>query len=294
MFLRNLSALLCMTATGVAAQQSADTASFTPMSALSRPTADAEVSELGKMLFFDPRLSGDSSTSCAECHDPSAGWTDGSDLARGYPGTKHWRNSQTIVNSALLGSGLHWDASLGSLSDQVSDAMGAGFVANIDMLLAEERLRQIPEYRNRFLSIWGEEPSKEHLAEAIAAYEGTLISDDSPFDRYLAGDTGAMPAAALRGMDIFSGKANCTACHSGPLLSDGAFHNISVPVNPEFAEDPLRQVTFRYLMRIRGLDQNVYDNLDRDPGLYSTTDDPDDLGAFRTISGHSERPRCAT
>lgn len=277
-----LVAVLALTATGASAQQSTDLSQFAPLSTISRPAVDPAVAELGYMLFFDPRLSGDSSTSCSECHDPTAGWTDGSDLARGYPGTKHWRNSQTIVNTGLIEGGLHWDSGLSSLYDQVHDAMGASFVANIDMTMAEERLRQIPEYRNRFQAIWGQDPSRDLFAQAIAAYESTLISDDSPFDRYLAGDTGAMSAEALRGFEVFSGKGNCISCHNGPLFSDGDFHNIAVPPNPELAEDPLRQVTFRYVMRVRGLEKDIYDNLDRDPGRYLSTGDPADLGAFRT------------
>ncbi|MEM7523557.1 MAG: cytochrome c peroxidase [Pseudomonadota bacterium] len=282
MYLRVFVAFLCLTATSVGAQQSTGLGSFAPLSAIPRPIVDADAVELGKMLFFDSRLSGDASTSCAECHNPDAGWTDGSDLARGYPGTKHWRNTQTVVNAALIETGLHWDGGLGSLSDQVYDAMGAGFVANVDMTLAEERLRQIPDYRRRFQAIWGRDPSKELLAEAIAAFEGSLISDDSPFDRHLAGEGGAMPAPALRGLEIFAGKGNCMNCHNGALLSDGEVHNIAVPTNPEFTEDPLRQVTFRYLMRLLGLDEAVYEKLDRDPGRFAVTSDPDDLGAFRT------------
>lgn len=282
MSFRILAALLCMTATTASAQQWPDPETFPPLSSVTRPSVDPAVADLGRMLFFDPRLSGDSSTSCSECHNPEFGWTDGSDLGRGYPGTKHWRNSQSVVNAALLETGYHWDASVPSLLQQVAGAMGTGIVHNIDPMLAEERLRQIPEYRKRFQEIWGEDPTKETLAAAIAAYEGTLISDDSPFDRYLAGDRSAMSAAALRGFMVFAGKGNCTACHSGALLTDGDFHNISVPKNPEFADDPLRQVSYRFLMRQSGLDSAIYNNLDRDPGRYAATGDPDDLGAMRT------------
>jgi len=282
-FFRYFAVALCFITTGAAAQTSTpDPATFPPLASVTPPSVDPEVAELGYFLFFDPRLSGDSSTACSECHDPSSGWTDASELSRGYPGTKHWRNSQTIVNAALIGSGLHWDSGLGSLSDQVHDAMGAGFVANIDASLAEERLRQIPEYRTRFQAIWGEDPRKELLAQAIAAYESTLISTDSPFDQALAGDANAMTAAAKRGMAIFTGKGNCVSCHSGALLSDGEFHNTSVPQNPELLDDPLRQVTFRLIMRLNNVDKQVYDFLDRDPGRYLVSKQPQDLGAFRT------------
>jgi cytochrome c peroxidase len=282
MALRKLAALLCITATGVVAQQSSDTLAFVPIDTIPLPVVKPEIAELGKMLFFDPRLSGDSSTSCAECHNPAYGWTDGSDLARGYPGTKHWRNSQSIVNAALIQSGLHWNGELANLTDQVNGAMASSVVANIDVSIAEERLYQIPDYRNRFLSIWGEEPNKDRIFEAIATYEATLISYDSPFDRYVGGDAGAMSESAVRGFGIFAGKGNCTSCHNGPLLSDQAFHNTAAPPNPMLNDDPLMQITFRYMMRNSGVEKSVYDNLDRDPGRYAVTKNPDDLGLFRT------------
>ena len=244
--------------------------------------ADPAIVELGKKLFFDPRLSGDSSTACSDCHSPEFGWSDGSELSRGYPGTMHWRNSQTLVNVGFMSNGFHWDSGLASLSDQVHDAMGAGFVANIDTVLGEERLRQIPQYDQAFHAIWGEGPTQEKIAESIAAYERTIISDDSPFDLYMRGQIQTMEEPAMRGMLLFAGKANCSACHSGALATDGEFHNTSVPPNIGLTEDPLRQVTFRYLMRVKGLDPAVYEGLDRDPGRYLATKAPDDLGKFRT------------
>lgn len=244
--------------------------------------ADPAIVELGKLLFFDPRLSGDASTACSDCHNPSTGWSDAAELARGYPGTMHWRNSQTIVNMGFMTGGFHWDSGLNSLTDQVHDAMGAGFVANIDTILGEERLRQIPEYEDRFWAIWQEPPTQDRIAESIAAYERSIISADSPFDQYMAGQNWAMTDSAKRGLGLFSGKANCSACHSGSLATDQQFHNTSVPPNAGLAEDPLRQVTFRYLMRVKGLEPAVYEGLDRDPGRYLATQQPEDLGKFRT------------
>lgn len=244
--------------------------------------ADPAVVELGKMLFFDPRLSGDASTACSDCHDPKFGWGDGAELARGYPGTMHWRNSQTLVNMGFMTGGFHWDSGLASLSDQVHDAMGAGFVANIDTVLGEERLRQIPEYEQKFQAIWGEGPTQAKIAESIAAFERSIVSVDSPFDLYMGGQSDAMSASAMRGMELFNGKANCSSCHNGSMLTDQDFHNTSVPPNIGLSEDPLRQVTFRYLMRVKGLAPEVYEGLDRDPGRYLATQDPDDLGVFRT------------
>ncbi|MEL6520846.1 MAG: cytochrome c peroxidase [Pseudomonadota bacterium] len=273
------SAALIVAGTGLAAQQVDPALSLITSEP---PKVDREVVELGKMLFFDARLSGDGSTACVDCHDPDYGWSDGSELARGYPGTKHWRNSQSIVNVGYVGGGLHWDAGLASLNDQVIDAMGAGFVSNIDTVLAEERLRQIPDYVSRFKAIWGETPNMPRIAEAIATFEMSLISENSPYDQYMAGQRSALSQDALRGLELFNGKANCSSCHNGKLMSDMQFHNVSVPPNPSLAEDPLRQVTFRYLMRNLDVEPEIYDALDRDPGRYLSTKDPQDLGKFRT------------
>jgi len=247
------------------------------------PSAESEVIvDLGRLLFFDPRLSGDGSTACADCHDPNYGFGDGAELSRGYPGTKHWRNSQTLVNSVYLRNGLHWDGTVPSFVDQVPGAMGTPFAANIDVPMAEERLRQIPDYVTQFNSIWGEDPNIARIAEAISAYEQTLVSADSPYDRFALGDFDALSTEAKRGMVVFQGKGNCSACHSGGLYTDEAFHNTSVPRNPTFLEDPLVQISFRRSMRSFDVDPEVYMTLDRDPGYYAVTKNKDHLGAFRT------------
>lgn len=243
---------------------------------------EAAMAELGSILFFDPRLSGDSSTSCASCHSPTAGWGDSADLSRGYPGTRHWRNAQTLVNAAYLTDGLHWDGTVPSLEEQVPGAMGTSVVANIDPILAEERLRQIPEYVQRFDAIWGDEPTLETISMAIAAFERTLVSNDSPFDLFSQGEVGAFSAEALRGLAVFQGPGNCISCHNGPLATDGLFYNTSVPPNPSFQEDPLLQVTFRTMMRGFGIEESVYQGFDRDPGRYLLTRNNDDLGTMRT------------
>ena len=240
------------------------------------------MAELGSILFFDPRLSGDSSTSCASCHSPDAGWGDSAELSRGYPGTVHWRNSQTLINAAYITDGLHWDGTVPSLEEQVPGAMGTSVVANIDPVLAEERLRQIPEYVERFDEIWGEAPTLGTISRAIAAFERTLISADSPFDAFSRGEASDFSAEALRGLGVFLGEGNCIACHNGPLATDALFYNTSVPPNPAFQEDPLRQITFRIMMRGFGIEQSVYQNFDRDPGRYLLTRDNADLGKMRT------------
>ncbi|MEP1535449.1 MAG: cytochrome c peroxidase [Paracoccaceae bacterium] len=281
MNLNYFTAILAMTLpAAMASAQSPRTLSALPPIVVDHPQAE-ELIELGRQLYFDPRLSGDSSTSCAECHDPQRGFGDAAELSRGYPGTKHWRNSQTIINSAYLTGGLHWDATVPSLLHQVPGAMGASIVANIDATMAEERLRQIPAYVESFDRIWKKEPSMDEIAEAIAAYERTLISTDSPFDQFARG-TAPLSDTAGRGYLVFIGKGNCIACHNGMLATDESFHNTSVPPNPAFTEDPLLQVTFRVMMRDFDIPEKLYSTFDRDPGRFIATKNPNHLGELRT------------
>jgi len=241
----------------------------------------AERVELGRMLFFDSRLSGDGSISCADCHHPSKGWGDGNDLSRGYPGTVHWRNSQTVVNSAHLDAWF-WTSSAKTMEDQAKGAMTGPLAGNMNTRLAEERLKQVPEYVALFRQVYGEKPTIEGALAAIAAFERTVISDDSPFDRYMRGDRSALNEQQLRGKTLFEGKANCIACHNGPLLTDQELHNIGVPTNPAFETDPQRQIAMRERMKSKGVAEEVYLKLDRDPGHFLDTKKDEDLGKFRT------------
>lgn len=245
------------------------------------PMTEANI-VLGKHLFFDSRLSGDGSIGCVDCHDPKLGWGDGSDLSRGYPGTLHWRNSQTIVNSAYLTKGWFWTSSASTLEKQAHSAISGALAGNLKKILAEERMKQIPEYVRLFREVWGAAPNYDQALSSIGAYERTIVSDDSPFDRFMNGDATALSEAALRGRALFEGKAGCIACHSGPLLTDQAFHNTALPTNPTFTEDLQRQIAFRERMRSSGFEEADYLNLDRDPGRYRASKDKADLGKWRT------------
>ncbi len=249
------------------------------------PMSEAKV-ELGKMLFFDPRLSGDASTSCASCHKPETGWGDGGDVSRGYPGTQHWRNSQTVLNAAFYAK-LFWAGEVTSLESQADAAASGNVAGNGDGMMMEERLRQVPDYVWRFKAVFGtERPLIRDAWMAIAAFERTLVSkpENVPFDRFMKGDANALTEEAKRGLGLFQGKAGCVQCHSGPLLSDESYHNLGVPKNPVFEEDPLRQITLRYQHVIRGVPEKVYRTADRDLGLYYTTKREEDKGKFRTPS----------
>ena len=238
---------------------------------------------LGKLLFFDARLSGDAGTSCASCHDPRLGWGDGAPLSRGYAGTQHWRNSQTIVNSAYL-SKLFWAGEVPSLEAQAKSAITGNLAGNGDTAMIEERLVQIPEYVEMFRAAFGvDRPTFDLVLKAIASFErAELVTEETDFDRYLKGEKDALSEEAIRGRALFQGKARCVACHNGPLLTDERFHNLGVPESELFQTDPLRQVALRYQHYIRGVPQEVYRAADGDLGLYYTTKRAEDKAKFRT------------
>lgn len=249
------------------------------------PMSEAKV-ELGRLLFWDTRLSGDVSTSCATCHDPKLGWGDGGAVSRGYPGTEHWRNSQTVLNAAYYAK-LFWAGEVTSLESQASSAATGNVAGNGDPIMMEERLRQVPEYVRRFKEVFGvERPTIGMTWMAIAAFERTLVSkaEQVPFDRYARGDQSALAPEAKRGLALFQGKAQSIQCHNGPLLSDESYHKLGVPRNPLFETSPLHQITLRYQHVIRGVPETLYRSADRDLGLYYTTKQQPDKGKFRTPS----------
>lgn len=277
--------VLSLTA-AVVAQTEGSRAERPPLAALPVPSAPqdgppAARVELGRMLFFDARLSGDGSIGCVDCHHPSSGWGDGNDLSRGYPGTTHWRNSQTVVNSGFL-SAWFWTGSAKTMEDQAKSAMTGPLAGNMNINLAEERLKQVPEYVALFKQAYGDKPTMDKAFAAMAAFQRTLNSTDSPFDRYMRGESTALTAQQLRGKALFEGKADCIACHSGPLLTDQQFHNIGVPKNPAFETDPQRQMAMRERIRSKGVAEEIYLKLDRDPGRYLDTKKAEDFGRFRT------------
>jgi cytochrome c peroxidase len=186
--------------------------------------------ELGKALFFDPRLSGNGATSCASCHNPSLGWSDGLKTAVGMGGLVLARATPTIVNTAF-NTQFMWDGRKKSLEDQALGPMKAPEEMNTDFPAVIERLRTMPGYGVLFARAYpGEAIGEETIAKALAAYERSIVSKDSPFDRWLAGDTRALTPAQYRGFRVFTdpGKANCAACHSGPNFTDNGFHNIGL------------------------------------------------------------------
>jgi len=240
--------------------------------------------ELGKLLFFDTRLSGDASVACATCHEPTQGWGFSNDISRGYPGTLHWRNSQTLINSAYYGK-LFWVGAAKSLEGQGPAAAKGAVAGNGESDMMEVRLSFIPEYRKRFREVFGDRwPKLSNAWKAIAAFERTLVQTDTPFDQYMRGDKDALDDQQKRGLALFQGKANCIECHNGPLLSDQKFYNLGVPRSVRWEEDGLAQISFRFEQYAKGVTQELYRTIKDDAGLYYRTKEKADMGKFRTAS----------
>ncbi len=275
----SLGALAVAAALGWSGKLQAAGSSLAPMPP--PPAVKREQAELGRRLFFDVRLSGDASLSCAECHSPEKGFTDGKPLSDAYPGGLGFRNTPSVVNASHR-KVLYWDGRLADLADLVRDHITDAQFMNADGRLVIERLRQIPEYEDGFKKAFGGEPTFGRILNAVAAFLQTLVSKDDPLDRHLRGDRKALSPAARRGLALFSGRAGCTRCHSGPLLTDDGFHRLGVPGSPEIFTDPLRSITFRRFFKVLGTPG--YQMLRDDVGLYAVTKRDQDRGKFRTPS----------
>ncbi len=246
------------------------------------PPQKAELVELGRLLFFDERLSGDAGLACAYCHQPEKGWGDGQPLSEGYPGSPYFRNAPTLLNAAFQKQ-LYWDGRLSGadLPTLVRDHLTEAHFMNADGRLLQERMKQVPEYVEMFERAFGKgDPSFGKILNALAAFEQTLVSRNVPFDRYLKGDQGALSAEAKQGLALFMGKAGCIQCHSGPLLSDGQYHALGVPENPRIVGEPERHITLRRFNRTLGVPNAV--NLREDVGRYAVTKERKDWKAFRS------------
>ena len=240
------------------------------------PDFDAAKAELGKRLFFDVRLSGDAAISCATCHQPDKGFADGLPLSKAYPGSDGFRNTPTLINTALSENWFH-DGRLGTnLNDVTRENLTETYLMNMDMRLMQERVKQDPVYVEMFAAAGMGEPSNGGIRNLIPEYLKTLVSRNAPFDN------GTMNAAAQRGQGLFTGKAGCISCHDGPLLTDEARHNIGVPENPEIWSDPIRHTTYVAFAKFMGIEN--YMNVRRDVGafIWDHKADGSTIGTFIT------------
>jgi cytochrome c peroxidase len=185
---------------------------------------------LGKLLYFDTRLSRDNTISCATCHHPDRGWTDLNPTSKavGFKGRVGPRNSPVILNSAYQ-KHQFWDGRAKSLEQQALGPIEAGVEMNMPVADLVPKLNKIKGYVALFEEAYpGEGLTKKSLAKAIASFERTVVSTDSSFDKYIKGDKKAMSKKALAGFELFKGKAKCTACHDTFNFTDGSFHNIGL------------------------------------------------------------------
>ncbi|WP_368507471.1 cytochrome-c peroxidase [Bradyrhizobium lupini] len=181
---------------------------------------------LGKMLFFDPLLSRSGTISCATCHNPSLSWGDGLARAVGEDPKGLPLRSPTLIDVAFT-QPLGWD---GKFRDIESVTFGP-ITGRANMNLTEseliDRLSTSSAYVDAFASAYGDSAiTRPRIEAALATFERTIVAEESPFDRWIAGDETAISAAAKRGFALFNGKARCSDCHSGPSFTDGSFQDI--------------------------------------------------------------------
>lgn len=232
--------------------------------------------ELGKRLFYDNRLSGDGLLSCASCHMPENGFSHPDALAPAYPGSKGFRNVPTLINTAYKKTWFHDGRQGTNLNDVTREMITEDWLMNMDMRLMQERVKQDPIYIAMFKKAGYGEPSNGSVRKAIPEFLKTLTSNQTPFDK------GQLSAQAQAGKALFTGKAGCVECHSGPLFSDGKPYNTGVEENFDIFRDPLRHQTFIAFNMFMGNEN--YMNLKRDVGAHVQTHKADgsDMGKFMT------------
>jgi cytochrome c peroxidase len=250
--------------------------------------------ELGRKLFFEARLSADGSVSCASCHDPNRAFTDGKRVAEGIGGRRGTRNSPTLLN-AMFNGGQFWDGRAASLEDQGKmplvnpDEMGNKSLGEVAL-----RIGAMPEYAKEFERVYGTAVTMDGIAKAIAAFERTLVSANSPLDRYLEGDVDSMSEAARVGMGLFRGKARCSICHAFnqnfstfatfPFLTDMNYRNTGIAANYEGFGALARRAMNAARDQSDGVPEVAKHERAGELGRFLISGNTLDVGAFRTPS----------
>jgi len=202
---------------------------------------------LGKKFFFDKRWSKSGTVACASCHQSDKGWADGRQFAINFAGKPTPRHAPVIINRLFSDVQL-WHGLRKSLADQALNDKNTSPQAVV------KNLTKVRYYREQFRKVFGTDITAEGVAKAIASYVRTILSGNSPFDRFEAGDQTAFSEAAKRGLALFRGKANCFRCHAGFNFTDESYHNLGV-----------------------GMDKPK-----PDLGRYRVTKEESDKGAFKT------------
>jgi cytochrome c peroxidase len=192
---------------------------------------------LGQKLFFDPRLSADGTVSCSTCHDPRQAFTDGRPVSIGIKGRAGQRNAPTILN-ALYNKTQFWDGRVTTLEEQAAQPIvNPSEMGQPSLDAAVAGIASIAEYDAGFRGVFGRPPNGADLVRAIASYERTQLSFDSPFDHFAAGDENAIDASARRGWELFNTRGRCNKCHALTEekrdltnFTDNDFHNIGIGI----------------------------------------------------------------
>jgi cytochrome c peroxidase len=184
------------------------------------PTTPAKVA-LGKKFFWDKRWSANGTVACVSCHPPEHGWSDPRQFSISFNGTPTLRHAPTLVNRLFSDRQL-WTGLRASLEEQALKD------SNRTDEMVVKNLGAIPAYQAEVRAVFGTALDPEVVAKAIASFVRTIVSGDSPYDRFRAGDTTALSPAAQRGLTLFEGKARCVACHAGFNFSDEGYRNIGV------------------------------------------------------------------
>jgi cytochrome c peroxidase len=214
----------------------------------------AAKTDLGRYLYFDGRLSADGTVSCASCHAPEHGFTDGAPVSTGIRGQKGGRSAPTVINR-VYSLAQFWDGRAGTLEEQAKGPMANPIEMGNTHEAVVAKLQSIAGYRPLFAKAFGsEEITIDRVAQAIACFERTVLSGNAPYDRYKAGDKKAMSAAQVRGMKVFFDRAQCDRCHEGSNFTLNAYANLGVGT----------------------------DKPDPDVGRFAVTRDARDWGVFKT------------
>lgn len=210
---------------------------------------------LGKMLFFDPKLSKSNQISCSTCHDPEMGWQDRRRVALGNDHLLGNRNTISLYNIAERTS-FFWDGRAKTLEEQASGPLGAHHEMAMDVKTLPTKIQNIKGYNSLFKNAYGtEKVTYDKIVKAIADFQKTIKSQPSRFDKFLEGKYGSLTDEEIYGMHIFRTKARCMNCHSGKYLTDESFHNIGL---------------------------TYYKRKYEDLGLYNITQKAEDVGKFKT------------
>lgn len=183
---------------------------------------------LGRQLFFDPILSGDRTISCASCHREQFAFADTAGLSAGVTGRRGRRNTPSAMNVRLQAN-FFWDGRAATLEEQALGPIANPLEMDLPIPMAVARLNQSPAYRAAFQRVFGEAPTDRTLAQALAEFERSLETSNSPFDDWRLNDNAAaVSASAKRGFALFNGKAGCLRCHIGADFNSVEFRNIGL------------------------------------------------------------------